>query len=239
MQTIKCLILEDEKPAQGVLKKYIGDVPYLELAAVHANPLDAMEMLQSKSVDLIFLDINLPKISGLNFLKSLNDPPEVIITTAYSEYALEGFELNVADYLLKPISFERFLKAVSSLKTGGQQVEEPEEITQENAGTKSFTFEKADNVIYKIDYQEIRYIESDRDYVRLFMDERKLMFRQSLKYWEEILPEHNFARVHKSYILNIAQITRIVGNRVYLGDDVIPIGRSYKDDFIAKIKDCS
>ncbi|MDZ7691964.1 MAG: LytTR family DNA-binding domain-containing protein [Balneolaceae bacterium] len=170
-------------------------------------------------------------------MKSLNDPPEVIITTAYSEYALEGFELNVADYLLKPISFERFLKAVSSLKTGTQQVEKPEEVTHVTADTQSFTFEKADNVIYKIDYHKIRYIESDRDYVRLFMQERKLMFRQSLKYWEEILPERNFARVHKSYILNIARISQIVGNRIYLGEDVVPIGRSYKDDFINKIEE--
>ena len=234
MQKINCLILEDEKPAQGVLKKYIGDVPCLELAAVHANPLEAMELLQSKSIDLIFLDINLPKISGLNFLKSLNNPPEVIITTAYSQYALEGFELKVVDYLLKPFSFERFLKAVSSLKKG-TKVNKVKKTDQDTTELAAYTFEKTDNVLYKIEYKKIRYIESDRDYVRVFMDERKFMFRQSLKYWEEILPDRNFAQVHKSYVVNIARITRIMGNRIFMEDDVIPIGRSFKDDFIDKI----
>jgi DNA-binding LytR/AlgR family response regulator len=226
--------LEDEKPAQGVLKKYIAELPYLELIAVHSNPLSAMEVLQSEHVDLIFLDINLPKISGLNFLKSLKDPPEIIITTAYSEYALEGFELNVTDYLLKPFSFERFLKAVSTLSSNSKKVSNQHRVekTVENNG---FTFEKVNNTIYKIVYNQIRYIESDRDYVRLFMDNEKYSFRQSLKYWEEMLPVQQFSRVHKSYILNVKKITQITGNRIIAGNDVIPIGRNYKEAFMEKI----
>ncbi len=236
MSQIKCLILEDEKPAQGVLENYISQLSYLELVATHSNPLSAMEVLQEESVDLIFLDINLPKISGLNFLKSLKNPPEVIITTAYSEYALEGFELNVKDYLLKPFSFERFLRAISTLTSNSKNVGSEQEDENYSPGNTGFTFEKSDNVIYKIVYDQIRYIESDRDYVRLFIEDGKFLFRQSLKYWEEILPEVKFSRVHKSYILNIEKITQISGNRIIVDDDVIPIGRSYKEAFMNKIK---
>lgn len=237
MSKIKCLILEDEKPAQGVLKKYIDELPYLELAAVHSNPLSAMETLQDGGIDLIFLDINLPKISGLNFLKSLSNPPEVIVTTAYPDYALEGFELNVADYLLKPISFERFLKAVSSLAggRGGAAAGAGEEGGEAADPSRRYTFEKADNTIYKIEYGKIRYIESDRDYVKIHLEEEDFMFRQSLKYWMEILPEAEFSRVHKSYIVNIANISRISGNRIIMDEDVIPIGRNYKEPFLEKI----
>lgn len=228
--------MEDEKPAQGVLKKYIDEIPNLELAGVYTNPLSAMDALQSNSVDLIFLDINLPKISGLNFLKSLRNPPDVIITTAYPEYAIEGYELNVVDYLLKPISFERFLNAISKLDSRlqalGEQKHEPSVLKSSH---DEFTFEKADNTIYKIVYRTIRYIESDRDYVNIFTEERKHVFRQSLKYWETLLPEDYFVRVHKSYIINISRIDSISGNRIIAGGDVIPIGRNYKDDFLEKI----
>lgn len=249
MANIRCLILEDEKPAQGVLRKYIDEVPYLELAAVHSNPLAAMETLQEGGVDLIFLDINLPKISGLNFLKSLSNPPEVIVTTAYPDYALEGFELNVADYLLKPISFERFLKAVSSLQGSGTTRPAGKEAAgageaddsvdpardAEGGRTRRYTFEKADNTIYKIVYDRIRYLESDRDYVKVHLVDGEYMFRQSLKYWLEILPEAQFAQVHKSYIVNISRISRISGNRIIMEDGNLPIGRNYKEDFLAKI----
>ena len=235
MSRIKCLILEDEKPAQGVLEKYISQLSYLVLVATHSNPLSAMEVLQNESIDLIFLDINLPKISGLKFLKSLKNPPKVIITTAYSKYALEGFELNVNDYLLKPYSFERFLKAISTLTTTSSNIGTRQE-EKHLTGHARFTFEKADNVIYKIVYNQIRYIESDRDYVRLFMENDKFLFRQSLKYWEGILPEAKFSRVHKSYILNIEKITQISGNRIISDTDVIPIGRKYKEAFLNKIQ---
>lgn len=235
MPKIKCLILEDEKPAQGVLKKYIDELPYLELAAVHSNPLSAMESLQAEEIDLIFLDINLPKISGLNFLKSLNNPPEVIVTTAYPDYALEGFELNVADYLLKPISFERFLKAVSSLAGGGGGTAPRISPDDSGAPARRYTFEKADNTIYKIAYDRIRYIESDRDYVHLHLEEEDYMFRQSLKHWMGILPEQDFSQVHKSFIVNISQIDRITGNRIVMGEEIIPIGRNYKEEFLEKI----
>lgn len=250
MANIRCLILEDEKPAQGVLKKYIDEVPYLELGAVHSNPLAAMETLQEGGVDLIFLDINLPKISGLNFLKSLTDPPEVIVTTAYPDYALEGFELNVSDYLLKPISFERFLKAVSSLESGGiRNTEGHRGEGHADAGeaegarlgeegrTRRYTFEKADNTIYKIVYDRIGYIESDRDYVKVHLVDGEYMFRQSLKYWLEILPEAEFAQVHKSYIVNISRISRISGNRIIMDGGNLPIGRNFKEDFLDKINE--
>lgn len=237
MSKINCLILEDEKPAQGVLKKYIAELPYLDLKAVHSNPMSAMEVLQTEKIDLIFLDINLPRISGLKFLKSLKHPPEVIITTAYPDYALEGFELNVADYLLKPISFERFLKAVSSLADPAAPSRSPEDGPRRTEQReRRYTFEKADNTIYKIEYAGIRYIEADRDYVKVNLKDRSYRFRQSLKYWADLLPERHFSRVHKSFIVNIAEISQISGNRIFMGDEAIPIGRNYKDEFLHKIR---
>lgn len=228
MEKIKCLILEDEKPAQGVLEKYIDELPNFELSATHSNPLSAIDDIKSKAIDLIFLDINLPKISGLNFLKSLKNPPDVIVTTAYPEYAIEGYELNVVDYLLKPISFERFLEAISKLE---YPIENKQVASGKEGSDKGYTFEKADNTVYKIEYDKIRYIESDKDYVNVFTEDKSYMFRRSLKYWETILPGNTFVRVHNSYIVNIAKIDQITGNRIIIGDDTIPIGRSFKDSF--------
>lgn len=235
MKKITCLILEDEKPAQGILEKYIDELPNLELAGTFTNPLSAMETLQSETIDLIFLDINLPKISGINFLKSLKDPPEVIITTAYPEYALEGYELNVVDYLLKPISFERFLKAISKLEPNLEVPSPRKDRTGHSAYQNGYTFEKADNTIYKIEYRKIHFIESDRDYVKVHTEEKDHLFRQSLKYWVTVLPEAEFSRVHKSYIVNVSKIDRISGNRIIIGEEVIPIGRNYKEKFLDKI----
>lgn len=235
MNKIRCLIIEDEKPARGVLKKHIADIPILELVGAYSDAPSSMDQLQSETVDLLFLDINLPKISGINFLKSLSNPPDVIITTAYPDYALEGFELNVVDYLLKPISFERLMEAVNKVKrTGHPEAARSGENTQEG-----FTFEKADNTVYKIRYSDIRYIESDGDYVRVYTRNQTYMFRQSLKYWESILPEQTFVRVHKSYILNISGIDQITGNRVVMEDTVIPIGRTYKENFWTMIRNTS
>lgn len=235
MKNIRCLILEDEKPAQGILEKYIGELPNLELAGTYTNPLSAMEQIQSEKIDLIFLDINLPKISGINFLKSLKNPPAVIITTAYPEYALEGYELNVVDYLLKPISFERFLKAISKLEPELEIEPATSAGGEQSSYQNGYTFEKADNTIYKIEYRKIRYLESDRDYVKVIADDDDYLFRQSLKYWETILPEEEFSRVHKSYIVNVSKIDRISGNRIISGEDIIPIGRNYKEAFLEKI----
>lgn len=236
---LKCLIIEDELPAQRVLKNYIEDVPYLDLAGTFKSAVDALETIQNGDIDLLFLDINLPKISGLNFLRSLNDPPKVIVTTAYPDYAHEGFELDVVDYLLKPFSFERFIQALSKLKSEKQE-------DKSMAGPPSrnyqhqYAFVKVDKTLHRVDFNDILYIESDKDYVKIFRSEAEnLMLLQTLKYWLEMLPSENFAQVHKSYIVNIAKIDKIAGNQIMIGDATIPIGRHFKQNFLEKIEPIS
>lgn len=233
---LKCLIIEDELPAQRVLKKYIEDVPYLELFGTFKSAMDALQTIQSEDIDLLFLDINLPKISGLNFLRSLKHPPKVIITTAYPDYAHEGFDLDVVDYLLKPFSFERFIQALSKLKsdphkdkaTPGQQKYE-----------HRYAFVKVDKVLHRVDFDDINYIESDKDYVKIVRSGENLILLQTLKHWLEMLPGNEFAQVHKSFIVNIARIDKIAGNQIKIGGDTIPIGRHYKQDFLDKIEPIS
>ncbi|MDZ7716439.1 MAG: LytTR family DNA-binding domain-containing protein [Balneolaceae bacterium] len=229
---LKCLIIEDELPAQRVLKKYINDVPYLELKAAFKSPVESMETLQSKDIDLLFLDINLPKISGLNFLRSLNHPPKVIITTAYPDYAHEGFELDVVDYLLKPFSFERFLKALSKLK---EEKEIQSKERSELVSSQRYAFVKVDKTLHRVDFDKIYYIESDKDYIKIVLEDKNLMLLQTLKHWIKMLPNDEFARAHKSYIVNIAHINKIAGNQIMIGSKNIPIGRHYKQDFMDKI----
>lgn len=236
---LKCLIIEDELPAQRVLKNYIADVPYLELCGTFTSAMDALETIQSQDIDLLFLDINLPKISGLNFLRSLNNPPKVIITTAYTDYAHEGFELDVVDYLLKPFSFERFIQSLSKLKTEAGEKKASSSDANHRDYEHSYAFVKVDKTLHRVDFDDIKYIESDRDYVKIVKEGENLMLLQTLKHWENMLPGKNFARVHKSYIVNISRIDKIIGNQIKIGDTVIPIGRYYKEDFMDKIEPIS
>lgn len=229
--SLKCLIIEDELPAQRVLKKYIADVPSLELKGMFTSAVNALDQLREEQIDLLFLDINLPKISGLSFLRSLKSPPEVIITTAYPDYAPEGFELDVTDYLLKPFSFERFLKAVSKITDPKRVAESDAPSTDET----DFVFIKVDKVLHKVDFQKIQFIESDRDYVKVKMEDDSFSHLQTLKFWEKLLPGQRFARVHKSFIVNITKVQKIIGNQIDIGSEVIPIGRHYKQDFMDKI----
>lgn len=235
---LKCLIIEDELPAQRVLKNYIADVPYLELGGTFKSAMEALETIQSQDIDLLFLDINLPKISGLNFLRSLKNPPKVIITTAYPDYAHEGFELDVVDYLLKPFSFERFIQALSKLKTetGGEDFGLA---MSKQDYQHRYAFVKADKTLHRVDFDDIKYIESDKDYVKIVKKGENLMLLQTLKHWQNMLPDNKFSRVHKSYIVNIARIDKIVGNQIKIGEAVIPIGRYYKQDFMDKIEPIS
>jgi len=231
------MIIEDELPAQRVLKNYIEDVPYLEPDGVFKSPVEAMEKLQTEDIDLLFLDINLPKISGLNFLRSLNHPPKVIITTAYPDYAHEGFELDVVDYLLKPFSFERFLKALSKLKN--ETGEEAADKRNERIASQRYAFVKADKTLHRVDFDRLLYIESDKDYVKIVTEDKNLMLLQTLKHWGKMLPDNEFARVHKSFIVNIAHIDKIAGNQIIIRSETIPIGRHYKKEFLKKIEPLS
>lgn len=235
---LKCLIIEDELPAQRVLKNYIADVPYLELCGTFKSAMEGLETIQSQDIDVLFLDINLPKISGLNFLRSLKNPPKVIITTAYPDYAHEGFELDVVDYLLKPFSFERFIQSLSKLKSETKQDASASDIEKRDYEHR-YAFVKVDKTLHRVDFDDIKYIESDKDYVKIIRTGENLMLLQTLKHWESMLPERGFARVHKSYIVNISRIDKIVGNQIKIDNATIPIGRHYKQDFLDKIEPIS
>ena len=232
---IHCIIIEDQPPAQRVLKKYIGDMGNMALKATFGDALQAMDFIKAEPVDLIFLDIHLPKISGIDFLKALTHKPQVILTTAFSEYALESYEYDVVDYLLKPFSFERFVQAVSKvpiLKSEGTKPENKIEIIS----SPEVIFIKSGYEHIKIDVADIRFIQSDADYTEIFTSEKKYLSQEPLRHWEEYLDPKKFVRIHKSYILNTSKIKKIIGNQVRLDESTnLPIGRTYKEQFMKNL----
>ncbi|HET6766403.1 MAG TPA: LytTR family DNA-binding domain-containing protein [Chitinophagaceae bacterium] len=231
MNRYKCLIIEDEPLAQNVLKKYIGEHPTLELIAVCNDALEAQGILTGENIHLLFLDINLPKLSGINFIKTLTRPPLIIFTTAYPEFAVEGFELNAVDYLLKPFSFERFLKAVN------KAMEKLDIANQNREGNKtSVLFLKADKKIHRIELEDIHYIEAIGDYMKVVTDSGQLIINETMKKLQEELPERSFIRVHKSFIISRDRIKYIEGNYVQVEDKSIPIGATYRNDVLASIE---
>ena len=223
-----CMIIEDQPPAQRILKKYISDLGTLELKATFSDAIQALEFLKTESIDLIFLDIHLPKISGLDFLKVLPNPPAVILTTAFSEYALESYELSVADYLLKPFSFQRFVKAVSKVPSKNTVLNNEESATN----TTKEIFIKSGYEHIKILIEEILYIKSDADYTEIILPKKKHLSAEPLRYWTEMLDPNSFLRIHKSYIVNTQKIEKFSGSKIQLNDgQVLPIGRAYKEKF--------
>lgn len=226
---MKCIIVEDQQPAQRILKKYIEDIGLLTLVGTFADAIQAMTFLQKESVDLIFLDINLPKLSGISFLKSLSNRPQAIITTAYTEYALDGYELDVVDYLLKPFSFERFVKAVGKVRRNTAASNEIE--TQ----AKKEHFIKIGYEHIRIAFDDIIYLTADGDYCEVWLSEKKHLSSEPMKKWIEILDQEDFYRIHKSHVVNIHKIIKLSSNQVHLqGDTVLPIGRTYREDFMEK-----
>ena len=225
---LACIIIEDQPPAQRILKKYISNADNLILKGTFSNPLEAKNYLLKEKIDLIFLDIHLPKMSGLEFLKSVENHPKVILTTAYSEYALESYQYNVIDYLLKPFSYDRFLKSI-------QKVNNLDNKSQFfNKNNSNILYIKTGYEVLKIDSNEIYYIKSDGDYTEIFMETKKILTSDSLKNWLEKL-KSNFCQVHKSYIINEHHFNKLLKNQLYLNNDiVIPLGRSYKKTFIEK-----
>lgn len=225
---MKCIIIEDQPPAQRILKKYIEDIDSLQLMDTFTQATKAMDFLNSNQVDLIFLDIHLPKISGIEFLKILPYRPSVILTTAFSEYALESYELNVVDYLLKPFSFQRFVQAVSKVPEKGKR-------QGGAAPIKSYqkeVFIKSGYEYIKLTINQIRYIKSDAAYTEIFVEGKKHISSEPLRFWVDLLDHNQFVRIHKSYIVNTSKIAKVSGNRVYMtNDDIVPIGRAYKDQF--------
>ncbi len=231
---MKCIIIEDELPAQRVLKNYIAKLPDLQLVACFQSALEANTTLQHQLIDAIFLDINLPDISGIQYIKTLSTPPAIVMTTAYHEHAVESFELDtICDYLVKPFSFERFLKAVNKIRKYWKPSEFRKEPPKNNA---EVLFLNVDKTLHKIDINSILYIESDKNYVTVATRSGKFSYLESLKNWLEKLPESRFAQVHKSYIVNYREIDKIVGNILFMGTTKIPVGRVYKSSLKKKLK---
>lgn len=228
---MRCIIVEDQPPAQRILRKFIQDVPTLQLVEVFSDGLKAMEFLNTESVDLMFLDIHLPKINGLDFLKSIPNPPNVILTTAFSEYALEGYDLNVVDYLLKPFSFQRFLQAVNKVNAKYEQ-----EGSKSGAIPLTEIYVKSSHEHIKVLINDIYSITSDSDYTEIHLADKKILSNESLRHWVDVLGGNHFYQIHKSHIINTQKIDRISGNLVSLTNGAkIPMGRAYKDNFLKSI----
>ncbi|MEP6595090.1 MAG: LytTR family DNA-binding domain-containing protein [Ginsengibacter sp.] len=225
MSKIKCLIIEDEPLAVKVLSDYISQVPFLELQGAFKDAILATDYLRGNNTDLIFLDIHLPKLKGMAFLKTLTHPPSVIITTAYHQYAVEGFDLNVTDYLLKPFDFERFLIAVTKVKTAEKEKQKPHE-SQE---IKDFIFLNAERKKVKILFSEIVYIESQREYIRIVTTKKEFISKMSTHEIEALLPAHLFKRIHRSFIISVSKIESYTAEIVEVNGVSIPIGRGYRD----------
>ena len=226
-----CIIIDDEPLAQSVIESYLKNIPNLDLKGKFDNAIEALNYLNANEVDLMFLDINMPELSGIDLLKTLSKKPEVILTTAYSEFALEGYELGVTDYLLKPISLPRFLKAVTKVT----DLLSKEKSFQEGSGAKPrFVFVKVDGVNLKIMLEEVKYIEAYGNYLKIFTDEKMYLITDTMINFMKQLDD-DFVRIHKSYIVPISRIEKMIGNRVYIGEEQIPIGNTYKADLKNKV----
>jgi DNA-binding LytR/AlgR family response regulator len=225
MSKIKCIIVEDEPLAAKVLADYISQVPFLELQGSFKDAILASGYLHDNSVDLIFLDIHLPRLKGMAFLKTLNDAPAVIITTAYHQYAVEGFELNVTDYLMKPFEFERFLVAVNKVKSA--QKEKPPAIEMEDA--KDYLFLNVQKKKVKILFSAIVYIESQREYIKIVTTTKEYLTKMSTHEMENLLPSGLFRRIHRSFIVAVHKIDSYTAEEVEVNGVTLPIGRGYKD----------
>jgi DNA-binding LytR/AlgR family response regulator len=228
---ISSVIIDDEPLARKGLREYIADTGFLELAAEFDNPLQAAEMISKNKVQLLFLDIEMPRITGLEFFRSLKDPPPVIFTTAYPQYALDGFEVNALDYLVKPVSFERFLKAAMKAK---EYYEVREQNHAEQAGAEYF-FIKADNKLVRLAYDEIIFAEALQNYVVIHTTDKKYITYLTFKSVEEYLPQARFIRTHKSYIVAAAKIDSIEGNDIRIGNHHVPISRNLKDEVMERL----
>ena len=233
MKKLTCIIIDDEPLARKGLVEYIQDVEFLELVGEFEHPLKAMEVLTKHKIDLIFLDIQMPKMTGLEFLKNLSEAPYVIFITAYPQHAVTGFELNAVDYLLKPFSFERFWKAVMKVNTLAGSSKRPESATSQLA--EDHIFIKSDNKLIKIFYDDILFVEALQNYVAVHTATKKYITYLTIKTVEENLPEQMFLKIHKSYIVSLSKIDSIEGNEIRVGQHSLPISRTSKDEIMEKI----
>lgn len=231
---INCLIVDDEPIARSILQNYCTHLPALQIIAQCSNALEAKATLQNQQVDLIFLDINMPVLDGIGFLKTLKNPPQIILTTAYKEYAVEAFELSVCDYLLKPFSFERFViavdKALEKIQSNATTVHQLSVASQEND-----IFIKADGKIYKLELDDILYAEASGNYTKIVTAQFSIMPSMTFTALEQLLSDKSFIRIHRSFIINKRKITHIEGNRVFINNAEIPIGSNYKDNLLKEL----
>lgn len=232
---IKCLIIDDEPLARDIIRTYLGRLDDFEIAHEHENALEALSFLKQNRIDLIFLDINMPRLSGLDFLRSLKSPPKTIITTAHREHALDGFDLHVVDYLLKPISFERFLQSIDKYY---ESLSYPISINNAESplSQDAFLYLRDNRKTHKVYLSDIRIIESMGEYIKVHSGDRKLMTRCSLSVIEGTLPNDRFIRTHNSFIVSIAHITAFTASTVEIGDIEIPISRKYKNLVMKSLK---
>jgi len=223
---IQCLIIEDELSAQEILQTYIDKTPFINCLGVYESGLDILPE-QLLRADVLFLDIQLPELNGLSFLKTITNPPKVIVTTAFPDYAIEAFDEAVLDYLVKPFAYERFFKAVTRVRN--------QFMIQQKVKDKQL-FLYADKTIYKINIDDILYIKAEVDYVNVVTEEREILILDSLKHWNEKLQGYSFIQIHRSYIININYIQKVYGNQVYITDTPLPIGKTYKTSFLKVIQ---
>jgi DNA-binding LytR/AlgR family response regulator len=229
-QTIRCLIIDDEPPAREIIRRYVQEIPTLQLMGECANAIQALTALQQHPVDLLFLDIRMPQLNGTDFIKTLKNPPKVIFTTAFSEYALEGYELDVVDYLMKPIRFDRFLKAVNkAYPVTGSALKPVAPTIIEEKKNESFVYFRADRKMVKVMLDEILYIESMKDYIKVNTVQGVIITKQSISSVEAMLPEKLFVRTHRSFIVSINKIKSFTNELVEVDKTDIPIGKLFRN----------
>lgn len=227
-EKIKCLVVDDEPIARDILVVYISQLNNLKLAGTCINAIEANNFLQKESVDLILLDIEMPRVNGLNFLANLENPPKVIITTAYRDFALEGFELNAVDYLLKPISMERFMRAIGKVTNAESKIQTDE---------APYIYLKADKKMVQIFFQDIRYIEGLSNYVKIHLTDKMIISYQKLSHLEKVLPKQDFIRIHRSFIVSRVKVNSYTSSFLEVGDTELPIGGNYKEEVLGKLRE--
>ncbi len=233
IEKITCIAADDEPWALSLITEHIKKVPFLELVFETTEALAALHYLQRHKVQLVFMDIQMPELTGMQVIKILQNKIPVILTTAYSEFALEGYEHNVVDYLLKPISFERFYKAAEKASVFLQNNKVPKETLPANAA--NYLFVKTDSKMVRVNFDELLFVEGLKDYIAIHTLTDKLITLQNLKTMEDDLPAAHFMRVHKSYIVSLAKIDSIERNRIFIGGHSIPVGETFKEDFFKRI----
>ncbi|HEV7348197.1 LytTR family DNA-binding domain-containing protein [Telluribacter sp.] len=231
-EPVRCLIVDDEPPAREVIKTYLRAVPSLRLVGECSHALEAFHQIQQQSVDLLFLDIQMPQLRGTDLMRSLKNPPKVIFTTAFSEYAIEGFDLDAVDYLLKPFSFDRFLKAVDKVYYGKEVPQSaPAARPVPDKSTRSeFLYFRVDRKMVKVYLDDICYVESLKDYVRIVTTDGQLITKQPISSVEDMLPERSFRRIHRSFLVSLDKVTSFTATHVELGKKELPIGKLYKHE---------